>query len=166
QLQHINTPTLQHMYLTLAYRNIWRNRRRTLITILSITFAVLLACIMRSMQLGSYDRMIENSVRFYTGYIQIHKKGYWDDKVIDNSMTMDMAMIQRIASVPGIDTYVPRLESFALASHGTQTKGAMVMGIDPHREHALTLLKDKVIDGQYLTTNDDGALIGQGLAEH
>jgi ABC-type antimicrobial peptide transport system permease subunit len=82
------------MYLTLAYRNIWRNRRRTLITILSITFAVLLACIMRSMQLGSYDKMIENSVRFHTGYIQIHKKGYWDDKVIDNSMPMDTSVIQ------------------------------------------------------------------------
>jgi ABC-type lipoprotein release transport system permease subunit len=154
------------MYLTLAYRNLWRNRRRTLITILSITFAVLLACIMRSMQLGSYDRMIENSVRFYTGYIQVHKKGYWDDKVIDNSMPMDTTVIQGIAGVPGVDAYVPRLESFALASYGTQTKGAMVMGIDPDREHELTLLKNKVVEGQYLTAKDDGAMIGQGLAEY
>src|SRR5690606_20958814 len=130
------------MYLTLAYRNIWRNRRRSLITILSITFAVLLACIMRSMQLGSYDRMIENSVRFHTGYIQIHKKGYWDDKVIDNSFSLDNSVIQGITSTAGVESYVPRLESFALASHGTQTKGAMVMGIDPEREHGLTLLRD------------------------
>ncbi|MFO7256897.1 MAG: ABC transporter permease [Bacteroidota bacterium] len=154
------------MYLTLAYRNIWRNRRRTLITILSITFAVLLACIMRSMQLGSYDKMIENSVRFHTGYIQIHKKGYWDDKVIDNSMPMDTSVIQSMTRVPGVDAYVPRLESFALASHGTQTKGAMVMGIDPEREHQLTLLKDKVVEGRYLTSGDEGVMIGQGLAEY
>lgn len=154
------------MYLTLAYRNIWRNRRRSLITILSITFAVLLACAMRSMQLGSYARMIENSVRFHTGYIQIHKNGYWDDKVIDNSMSLDPSVVESIASVPGVETYVPRLESFALASHETQTKGAMVTGIDPDREHSLTLLKDKIVEGAYLSPDDDGALISQGLAEY
>ncbi|HEX7017011.1 MAG TPA: ABC transporter permease [Cyclobacteriaceae bacterium] len=154
------------MYLTLAYRNIWRNRRRSLITILSITFAVFLACAMRSMQHGSYDRMIENSVRFYTGYIQIHKKGYWDDKTIDNSFSMDTSVTHAIASVPGVDTYVPRLESFALASHENQTKGAMIMGIEPEREDALTRLQDKIVDGRYMAPNDDGALIGQGLADY
>lgn len=154
------------MYLTLAYRNIWRNRRRSLITILSITFAVFLACAMRSMQLGSYDKMIENSVRFHTGYIQVHKNGYWDDKVIDNSLALDSALLQSINSVPGVDAYVPRLESFALASHESQTKGALVMGIDPEREHGLTLLKDKLVEGEYLGLNDDGAMIGQGLANY
>ena len=63
------------MYLILAWRNIWRNKRRSYITITSITFAVLLACVMRSMQLGSYERMIENAARFYTGYIQVHQNG-------------------------------------------------------------------------------------------
>ena len=58
------------MIFKIARRNIWRNKRRSLITIASITFAVLLACVMRSMQLGSYERMIENTARFYTGYIQ------------------------------------------------------------------------------------------------
>ena len=60
------------MYFTLAWRNIWRNRRRSVITISSIIFAVLLACVMRSMQLGSYERMIDNAVRFYLGFIQVH----------------------------------------------------------------------------------------------
>ena len=104
------------MYTTLAWRNIWRNKRRSVITILSITFAVLLACIMRSMQLGSYDRMIENSVRFYTGYIQIHKDGYWDDKVIDNSFNYDPEKISKVNQLKGVQTFVPRLESFALSS--------------------------------------------------
>lgn len=154
------------MYLTLAYRNIWRNKRRSLITILSITFAVLLACAMRSMQLGSYDRMIENSVRFHTGYIQVHKQGYWDDKVIDNSFTYDSSLIATIAGTAGVSAYVPRLESFALASFENQTKGTMVMGVDPDREHALTMVKDKLVAGSYLSAKDDGALVAQGLAEY
>lgn len=152
------------MHTTLAWRNIWRNKRRSLITILSITFAVLLACIMRSMQLGSYDRMIENSVRFYTGYIQIHKEGYWDDKVIDNSFEYDSQKLARVNALEGVQTYVPRLESFALASYKEQTKGTMVMGIDPERENELTRVRNKLVAGEYLKYGDEGVLLSQGLA--
>ena len=154
------------MYLTLAYRNIWRNKRRSLITILSITFAVLLACAMRSMQLGSYNRMIENSVRFHTGYIQVHKQGYWDDKVIDNSFAYDSSLIGTISGTAGVSAYVPRLESFALASFQSQTKGTMIMGVDPDRENELTRVRDKLVEGSYLSASDDGALVAQGLADY
>lgn len=154
------------MYFILAWRNIWRNKRRSLITILSITFAVLLACFMRSMQLGSYDRMIENSVRFYTGYIQIHKNGYWNDKVIDNSFAYDSITLQRVNKLEGVETYVPRLESFALSSFKSQTKGAMVMGVDPERENCLTRVKNKLINGEYLKSGDDGVLLSAGLADY
>ena len=102
------------MYITLAWRNIWRNKRRSIITIISIAFAVLLACIMRSMQLGSYERMIENAARFYTGYIQVHQKGYWDDKVIDNVFERDDELVKLTESAPGVEAVVPRVESFAL----------------------------------------------------
>lgn len=154
------------MYTTLAWRNIWRNKRRSVITILSITFAVLLACIMRSMQLGSYDRMIENSVRFYTGYIQIHKDGYWDDKVIDNSFNYDPEKISKVNQLKGVQTFVPRLESFALSSYKSQTKGALVMGVDPEREDELTRVKGKLIEGEYLKADDEGVLLSQGLSSY
>lgn len=154
------------MYSVLAWRNIWRNKRRSLITILSITFAVLLACVMRSMQLGSYDRMIENSVRFYTGYIQIHKSGYWNDKVIDNSFQYDASKLDKVNQIKGVQTYVPRLESFALSSYKNQTKGGLVMGVDPEREDDLTRVKNKLVEGDYLNSTDDGILLSQGLAKY
>lgn len=154
------------MYSVLAWRNIWRNKRRSLITILSITFAVLLACVMRSMQLGSYDRMIENSVRFYTGYIQIHKSGYWADKVIDNSFEYNPAKLEEVNQIKGVQTYVPRLESFALSSYKNQTKGGLVMGVDPEREDDLTRVKNELVDGDYLNSTDDGILLSQGLAKY
>ncbi|MCB0489099.1 MAG: FtsX-like permease family protein [Cyclobacteriaceae bacterium] len=154
------------MYSVLAWRNIWRNKRRSLITILSITFAVLLACAMRSMQLGSYDRMIENSVRFYMGYIQIHKDGYWNDKVIDNSFHYDSVKLNQVTEIKGVQTYVPRLESFALASYKNQTKGSLIMGVDPRRENDLTRVKEKLVEGSYLTSDDEGVLVSKGLAEY
>lgn len=154
------------MYTVLAWRNIWRNKRRSLITVLSITFAVLMACVMRSMQLGSYHRMIENSVRFYTGYIQIHKEGYWKDKVIDNSFVYNPEKLSEVNQLNGVQSFVPRLESFALSSFRSQTKGALVMGVDPEREDGLTRVKSKMTEGEYLEPGDDGILLSQGLANY
>ncbi len=154
------------MYLKLAWRNIWRNKRRSIITIVSITFAVLLACTMRSMQLGSYERMIENSARFFTGYIQVHQNGFWDDRMVDNSMSEDAELIQLIEQTEGVEVAVPRVESFALASYGMKTKGAMVLGIDPEKEDQLTLVKSKMIEGEYLKPDDKAVLVAEGLAEY
>ncbi|MBR06734.1 MAG: transporter [Rickettsiales bacterium] len=154
------------MYLKLAWRNIWRNKRRSLITIGSITFAVLLACSMRSMQLGSYDRMIETAVRFYTGYIQVHENGYWEDQTIDNSFQIDNDLIATVSEVAGVEQVVPRVESFALASFGQKTKGGLVVGIDPDREDDLTQYREKIVSGQDLLADDAAAMISEGLAEY
>ncbi len=154
------------MYIILAWRNIWRNKRRSYITIASITFAVLLACVMRSMQLGSYERMIENAARFYTGYIQVHQNGYWDEKIIDNSFAYDEQLVKTIESTQGVEVAVPRVESFALASFGTKSKGSLVIGIDPEKENLLTYVKDKIVAGEYLTSDDNSAMIAEGLATY
>jgi len=110
--------------------------------------------------------MIENAARFYTGYIQIHKNGYWDDKMLDNSFSYDDQLLKTIAETEGVDVAVPRLESFALASYGTKTKGALVMGISPETENQLTNVTDKIIEGEYLEANDKAVMIAEGLAEH
>lgn len=154
------------MYLTLAWRNIWRNKRRSIITIVSITFAVLLASVMRSMQLGSYERMIDNAAQFFTGYIQIHQNGFWDDKVLDNSFKNSPELLATITSIEGVEVAVPRIESFALAAYGTKTKGSLVMGIDPEKENLLTHVKEKIVAGEYINSTDKSIMVGQGLAEY
>ena len=53
---------------------------------------------MRSMQLGSYERMISNAAQFFTGYIQVHNNGFWDDKTVDNSMPHDTQLLELIAN--------------------------------------------------------------------
>jgi ABC-type lipoprotein release transport system permease subunit len=121
---------------------------------------------MRSMQLGSYENMIENSVRFYTGHIQIHQNGYWDDKVIDNSMLVDSNLLESIQAIDGVTDVVPRVESFVLSAYGTKTRGSLIMGIDPEAETGLTGLKDKLIEGEYLDINDSAVLISEGLANY
>ncbi len=154
------------MQLKLAWRNIWRNKRRTIITIVSIVFAVILSSIMRSLQLGSYERMIDNSVRFYTGYIQVHKLGYWDEQVLNNAFAPPGELQVQIESLEGVEAAVPRLESFALSSYGTRTRGAMVIGIDPVKEAHLTGVEKKITEGAMVGLNEPRVLLGAGLADY
>ncbi len=148
----------------LARRNVWRNKKRTLITTASVFFAVFFALIMRSMQLGTYAEMIKSVVSAYTGHIQIHKKGYWEDKVINNLFVEDKNSENKVSKIPGVDKIVPRLESFALASFGEQTKGAIIVGIEPEKETEMTKLSDKVVTGKYLSNKDKGVLVSEKLA--
>jgi len=82
--------------IVIAWRNLWRNKRRTLITVASIFFGVLLSTVMSSMQEGSYSSMIDNIVKFYSGYIQIHNEKYWENKTINNTFEADEMLVKHI----------------------------------------------------------------------
>ena len=119
------------MLIKLAWRNIWRNKRRTLITITSILFAVLLSSFMQSIQKGAWDRMVDNVVNFYFGYIQIHSKGYWEEQSIDKAFPMESDIFSLTSEMPEIKTLVPRLESFARRARGENTPAGLVGEKDP-----------------------------------
>ena len=153
-------------YIKLSWRNLWRNKRRTIITTSSIFFAVFLAILMRSMQTGSYGKMISDVVEFYTGYIQIHENGYWDNKSINRTFEYNDTIIDKIESNKNTKLYVPRLESFALASVGDITKGVMLIGTEPQMENKFSKLSKRVVKGKYLTPNDKGVLVAEDLADY
>ncbi len=152
--------------LKIAWRNLWRNKRRSLITIASIVFAIFFALVMRSMQEGSYGNMIKNVVKSYSGYLQIHQKEYWSKKSIDNSFAFNDSLLAAIDSDPQIKGYIPRLEGFALASAGKRTKGVLIVGTDPAKEDEMTEISKKIIKGNYLTPNDSGILLAEKLADY
>ena len=152
-------------YFLLAWRNLWRNKRRTLIASASIFFAVIFALLMRSMQEGSYDYMVDASVSMYTGYIQVHAKDYWDKRSIDKSMEFSRTRIGKIDSIKHVTLVTPRLESFSLISYGNVTKVASIVGIDPELENKMTGLKNKLISGKYHSENSKGVMIAEGLAK-
>ncbi|MBU0487896.1 MAG: FtsX-like permease family protein [Bacteroidetes bacterium] len=152
--------------IKLAWRNLWRNRRRTFLTAGSVFFAVFFALMMRSMQLGSYDKMIQDVVGAYTGYIQLHANGYWDDRSINNTFDYSDTLKEKLEGVSEITAQVPRLESFALASYTDHSKGVTLIGTIPSAENKLTKIADKVVDGNYLTDDDSGVLVGENIAKY
>lgn len=153
------------MLLTLAWRNIWRNRSRSLITMTSVASAVLLATLTVSLQKGVFDNLIANVVSFYSGYVQVHRIGYWKEQSLENSFTLSDSLIKTVLGTPGVQHCTPRLEAFALFSSGEKTKGCMVAGIAPESEDRVTRLKSKLIVGEYLTDSSRQVLVGEGLAK-
>lgn len=149
------------MFIKLAWRNLWRNKRRTIISISSVLFAVLFASVISSFQKGTWDHMVDNIVRYYLGYAQIHHQGFWDDQTLENSFEPQAVP----ASLKSEMDLTPRLESFALASSGEVTRGVLVVGIDPEKENEMTRLKDRLTQGEYLEMNDTAALVAEGLAD-
>ncbi len=152
--------------LLIAWRNLWRNKRRTLITAASVFFAIWFALIMRAFQLGSYEVMVNNIVHAFSGYFQLHAKGYWDDKTLNTVFSLDTATQIKLRQIRGVEDCASRLESFALASYGARTKGVMVIGVDPESEEGLTSLRQKLREGAFLTPDDSGALISRRLASY
>ncbi|HET6350155.1 MAG TPA: FtsX-like permease family protein [Candidatus Krumholzibacteria bacterium] len=155
-----------NLYLSIVWRNLWRNKRRSLIAMSSVVFAVVVALATRSMQLGFYARTIDNVVSFYTGYVQIHDRGFEDTQSLDHSFTHADSIAALVEKTPHVTFAAPRLESFALLSNGNVTDGVQVVGIDPEREDRLTGLRAKITSGRYLEDDDTGMLLGSELAAH
>ncbi len=147
----------------IAWRSLWRNRRRTLLTSVSVVLSISLALFMRSMQFGSYEQMIQAGVN-QVGDLQVHDTGYWENKSLDRAFFQPKGMNETIKSIPGVKNVMPGLETFSLASYGKQTKGILVSGIDPVLQNKQTNLAGKIIKGAYLTEPNQ-VLIGDQLAK-
>ena len=154
------------MILKMAWRNIWRNKRRSIITISSIFCAVFFAVFARSFQVGVYDKMVSNMVGMYTGYLQIQQEGFWQEQSIDNSFVPDQSVRDLLDNHNNIDEYNTRLESFALTASENLTKGAIVMGVNFEKEDLLMDLSPKIRAGEFPNEISSSLLISEGLADY
>jgi ABC-type lipoprotein release transport system permease subunit len=149
----------------LAWRNIWRNKRRTFITAASIFFAVLLASLMQSIQRGAWNKMVESLVSSFSGYAQAHTSGYNEEQTIEKAFAFNTNLQELPNEIEGLEGFVPRLTSFALASYKLQTKGVLVVGTDPESEHGMTRLRNNIVAGEYFKEGENSVLIVEGVAK-
>ena len=151
----------------MAWRNIWRNPRRTLLTVAAIAFASLLLVFMLSFQFGSYEAMINSSVKIHTGHLQVQAEGYQDNMNMRLVVNEPEAVGQVLDRTEGVEAWTARANAFSLVSSKERTYGIMVIGIDPDREARVSTIKGTIRKGAYLSASDDNqALVGRLLAEN
>jgi len=151
----------------MAWRNIWRNPRRTILTVCAITFASVLLVFMLSFQFGSYETMINTSVKISTGHLQIQAEKYQEKKNIRFVIPDPQTIADMVAKIPEVEAYTFRGQAFSLISSEDRTYGVVVTGINPQREAKVSRLKKLVRDGNFLSANDiNQAVVGRLLAKN
>ncbi|MEZ4524387.1 MAG: FtsX-like permease family protein [Desulfobacterales bacterium] len=155
------------MDFAMAWRNIWRNRRRSLLTISAIAFAVALLVFMLSFQFGTYETMISSAVKVHTGFFQVQAKKYREKQEIHYTVPDPEAIGRILDSIGAVTACTFRAESFSLASSEERTYGVMVTGIDPRRETGVSTIGKLIRQGEFLSPGDENqALIGEILAKN
>lgn len=145
----------------LAWRNIWRNTRRSVLTILAIVFASSLLIFMLSFQFGAYEDMINSSVRLSTGHLQAQAQGYQDKPGIRKVVEKPVSLLTVAKELDGVAAATMRSETFVLAAGSERSRGIMVTGVLPDAEVRLSSLPGQIKKGRYLLNNDsDTAVIG------
>ena len=152
--------------VSLSVRNIFRNARRTAITVFSIVvgFAAL-ACFGGFIEF-SFEGLRENTIRTQLGHLQIYARGYWERRVSDPESVLisePEAVMERIAKLPGVAAVTPRLSVSGLASTGRATVNVSVVGVDPRGEEAFSDF-ETLVAGRALEPGDpEAGLIGEEL---
>ena len=155
--------------LKLAFRNIMRQRRRSLLTALSMAGGYMLFVFSMSLLEGSWSNVVDIFTLDQTGHIQIHKDDYAKRPKIHKTIRDRDAVEAALKANDEVGGWAPRVYSAALAYGSDKTSPAQIFGIDPEREPSVTRIKQKVTAGTYFdaTPNADGyfkAMIGAGLA--
>ncbi len=154
------------LLVKIAFRNIFRQKRRTLLTVLTMFIGFTLASLSIAWSDGTYSNIIDMFTRNQLGHIQIHKKGYLDRPALYKTIDQYDTVGRLIEDVPGVEFWAPRLFSAGLVSVGDKSAGARIIGIDPQRERTATRFDKKVDEGRMFSYEPaHEALLGKGLAK-
>ncbi len=152
--------------LTIAFRNVFRQRRRTILTMLTMFGGFTLASISIAWSDGSYSNIIEMFTRNQLGHIQIHKKDYLDHPSLYKSIDHYRTIGKKVENITGVETWTARLYSAGLASTGEKTAGVRISGIDLKMEEQATNFQKKITAGKFFTAvKSKEALLGTGLSK-
>jgi ABC-type lipoprotein release transport system permease subunit len=149
----------------IAFRNIFRHKRRSVLTALTMLGGFVLAAMAIGWADGSYQNIINMFTRNRLGHIQIHAKGYLDKPSLYKNIDRVNQIGQKISQIQGVESWSPRLYSAGLASAGDKSAAVQIIGVDPERENATTHFDRKVTQGGSLPREPSGeVLLGKGLA--
>ena len=150
----------------LAWRNLWRNYRRTLIMLLAIAIGVWAMIFMTSLLRGMVDDMVKQGIRTLPGHVQIHNVAYRDDPSITHSLSAPDKGLLKVLNSQQVAAWTGRIKVPAVISSEYDNRGVSLLGINPEGELALGFDVTDIIEGRFLDSNDDrGIVIGRKLMQ-
>jgi ABC-type lipoprotein release transport system permease subunit len=150
----------------LAWRNLWRNHRRTMIMIAAVSIGVWAMLAMTALLRGMVNEMIRDAVRSLPGHVQVHHPEYRDDPNVVNSMAPPTGALLDALEGPATVAWATRVRVPAVVSSERESRSVTLVGIDPTAEANISFVADDMVEGRYLEdTSDKGIIIGLKLAD-
>jgi len=153
--------------LTLAWRNLWRHGRRTWLTIGAMVFSNTLLIFSISLQFGSYDMMIDNTLQAFSGHLQLQHPRYLDEHKMRYALADIDSIAQHLREELGLASISARAAGFALASSAERSYGIQIFGVEAAHEPLVSTLPGLIKRGRYLQPGGSGEIvIGSVLARN
>jgi ABC-type lipoprotein release transport system permease subunit len=137
------------MLLSIAWRNVWRNKLRSLVVILAVTIGLFGTLFMISITNGMVEQKIEASIHNEISHIQLHHPDFMQDQSLAFSIDSDDLKVDEIAAIPGVQAVCSRIKAMAMASTAATGTGVMINAIDPEKESRVTRIHEFIVDGDY-----------------
>ncbi|MBR9977099.1 MAG: ABC transporter permease [Bacteroidetes bacterium] len=153
------------MLFTIAWRNIWRNRRRSLIIMVSVIVGVSAVMVNDGLMVGMIHQMLDNQIGSHVSHIQIHAKGFNANPVVQNVIPERQRVERALEGTAGIRDWSRRNVSFGLLSSARNSAGGRIVGVEADNETAITSIHASIIDGKYLSGKPREMLLGRRMAE-
>jgi ABC-type lipoprotein release transport system permease subunit len=152
--------------LRLAWRNLWRNHRRTLIMLAAVVVGAWAMIFMTALTRGMVDDMVEDGIRSLPGHVQVHHPGFHDDPSVANAIAPPDQTLRKALDQPEVVAWAARVRVPAVVSSERNTRGVVLIGIDPDRERELSFVAGDMADGRFLESpEDEGLVVGRKLLE-
>jgi len=150
----------------LAWRNLWRNHRRTLIMLAAVVVGAWAMIFMTALMRGMVDEMVKDGIRTLPGHVQVHQPSYRDDPSVANSIAPPEGALLEALGRPEVVAWATRVKVPAVVSSERGTRGVVLVGIDPARERDLSFVAGDMAEGRFLESPDDeGLIVGRKLLE-
>jgi ABC-type lipoprotein release transport system permease subunit len=153
------------MLFTIAWRNVWRNRRRSQIVMVSIIVGVVAVMFNDGLSTGMIHQMLDNQIGSHVSHIQIHAKGFNDNRVIQNYIHQPAVVEKALDHTRGVQHWSKRVTTFGLLSSAVNSSGGLIVGVDRNRETEVTSIKSSLVEGNYLSGKPHEVVIGRRLAD-
>lgn len=155
------------MTIQIAWRNIWRNPRRTLAILCAVVIGVWSMVMMGALMRGVARQMVDNGISTLTGHIQIRHPAYRGDPVIENSLDDPTRIFHLLdGALPEGSRWAPRIRVPGVASNARHAMGVTLVGVDPLREAQVSFIGRSLATGEQLEPGDArGILVGQALLD-